>query len=120
MKALFASWRATASGGDAASSALADLAAATGGARPRVDLIIADLRLANGASGIDAIVELRSHLKAEPPALIVSGDTSAAGRAEVEAAGIRLLIKPVVASALKDAAEGALHRRAERRVGEPH
>jgi len=113
MRALFASWKATAAGGDAAAPALAALVAADGGANSSVDLIIADLRLADGASGIDAVRQLRAKLGNETPALIVSGDTSAAGRAEVESAGIRLLVKPVVARALKEAAEAALQRRAE-------
>jgi hypothetical protein len=38
----------------------------------------------------------------------VSGDTSGAAQAEVRAAGVELLVKPVVATALKEAAEGAL------------
>ena len=114
MRALFASWKATAAGGDAAATALAALAEASSGTHSGVDLIIADLRLANGASGIDAIGQLRSKLGSETPALIVSGDTSAGARAEVESAGIRLLVKPVVASALKEAAEAALQSRAER------
>ena len=104
MRALFASWKATAAGGAAAASALAALAAAEDGTHFGVDLIIADLRLADGASGIDAIMQLRSLLGSETPALIVSGDTSAAARAEVESAGIRLLVKPVVATALREAA----------------
>lgn len=108
MRALFASWKATAAGGDAAASSLAALAAAEDGAQFGVDLIIADLRLADGASGIDAIMQLRCLLGTETPALIVSGDASAAARAEVESVGIRLLLKPVVATALKDAAEAAL------------
>ena len=112
MRALFASWRATAAGGDAAASALAALAADDATSSSGVDLIIADLRLANGASGIDAIAELRSRLGIETPALIVSGDTSAAARAEVESAGIRLLLKPVVAAALREAAASALASRA--------
>ena len=116
MHALFASWKATAAGGNAAAPALAALAAACSGALPGVDLIIADLRLANGASGIDAIKELRSRLGSETPALIVSGDTSATARAEVESAGVRLLVKPVVASALKEAAEAALQSRAGPRI----
>ena len=116
MRALFASWRATAAGGDAAASALAALAAADGAARSGVDLIIADLRLANGASGIDAITQLRSRLGTETPALIVSGDTSAAARAEVESAGIRLLLKPVVAATLREAAAAALAGRANWRT----
>jgi DNA-binding NarL/FixJ family response regulator len=114
-----ASWRATAAGGDAAASALAALAALAavdGTSRAGVDLIIADLRLANGASGIDAIAELRSGLGMETPALIVSGDTSAAARAEVESAGIRLLLKPVVATTLREAAAAALQGRTEHRT----
>jgi CheY-like chemotaxis protein len=73
-----------------------------------VDLIIADLRLADGRSGIDAIASLRDAVGSGTPAVIVSGDTSAAAQAEARAAGILLLSKPVVASALKAAAESAL------------
>jgi len=112
MRALFASWTAIAAGGDAAASALAALAADDRTSRSGVDLIIADLRLGNGASGIEAIAELRSRLGMETPALIVSGDTSAAARAEVESAGIRLLLKPVVAATLREAAAAALASRA--------
>ena len=113
MRALFASWKATAVGGADASSALAALAAADGSARGEVDLIVADLRLADGKSGIDAIARLRSALGSATPALVVSGDTSGAAQAEVRAAGVELLVKPVVAAALKDAAEGALGMRAD-------
>jgi DNA-binding NtrC family response regulator len=108
MRALFASWKASAVGGADAGAALAALVAADGDARRVADLIIADLRLAEGASGIDAVGELRHALGAGTPALIVSGDTSSAAQAEVEAADIRLLLKPVVATALKEAAEAAL------------
>ena len=59
MRALFASWKAVAVGGADARSALAALAASHGSARNDVDLIVADLRLAGGASGIDAIRALR-------------------------------------------------------------
>jgi CheY-like chemotaxis protein len=118
VRALFASWKATAAGGDSAAAALAALAAADGGARSGVDLIVADLRLANGASGIDAIRQLRSKLGTETTALIVAGDTGAEARAEVESAGIRLLVKPVVASALTEAAEAALQNRAAYRTAQ--
>jgi len=100
MRALFASWKATAVGGADANSALAAITAADGTVRGDVDLIVADLRLADGKSGIDAIARLRDALGAGTPALIVSGDTSAAAQAEVRSAGIRLLLKPVVAAAL--------------------
>ncbi len=112
MRALFASWKATAVGGADASSALAALAASDGSVCGEVDLIVADLRLADGKSGIDAIARLRSALGSATPAFVVSGDTSGAAQAEVRAAGVDLLVKPVVAAALKDAAEGALGMRA--------
>ena len=76
-----------------------------------VDLIVADLRLADGKSGIDAIARLRAQLGADIPAIMVSGDTSGAAQAEVRAAGVKLLVKPVVAAALK---ERRRSRRSER------
>ena len=108
MRALFASWKALATGGTDARSALAALSAIGRAGSDGVDLIIADLRLADGASGIDAIARLRGALGQRTPALIVSGDTSDAALAEARAAGIHLLLKPVVGSALKDAAEALL------------
>jgi len=108
MRALFWSWNAIAAGGDTAGAALAALAPTQGASRQGVDLIIADLRLANGVSGIDAITELRAQVGSDTPALIVSGDTSAAARDEVESAGIRLLLKPVVAATLREASASAL------------
>jgi len=112
MGALFASWNALATGGADATSALAALAAIGRDGFNDVDLIIADLRLADGGSGIDAIADLRETLGRGTPALIVSGDTSSTAQAEVQGAGIHLLLKPVVAAALKDAAEAALRVRA--------
>jgi signal transduction histidine kinase len=102
MQALFTSWGADVFGGDDAFSALAALGEAS------VDLIVADLRLGDGASGLDAIERLRDALGAATPALVVSGDTSEGARAEALAAGVRLLSKPVVAATLKAAAETAL------------
>ena len=79
-----------------------------------MDLIVADLRLAEGQSGIDAIARLRARLGAGTPAIVVSGDTSSAAQAEVRAAGVKLLLKPVVAAALRSAAEEAVGVRADR------
>jgi CheY-like chemotaxis protein len=114
MHALFVSWNALVTVGTDASSALAALADSESSS---VDLIVADLRLAEGQSGIDAIARLRARLGAGTPAIVVSGDTSSAAQAEVRAAGVKLLLKPVVAAALRSAAEEAVgtpadHRRA--------
>ncbi len=113
MQALFASWKAIATGGTDPDSALASVRSRNGNDPVGVDLIIADLRLADGASGIGAVARLRDALGPGTPALIVSGDTSSAARAEVHSAGIHLLLKPVVATALRDAAEAALRIHSE-------
>lgn len=72
------------------------------------DLIIADLRLADNASGIEAVHALRAWLDPDTPALIISGDTTDDARTEAGEAGIALLHKPVMAPALLAAAERAL------------
>jgi len=113
MQALFASWNALAAGGSDAMTAMASLVddnRVDGDTVDigRVDLIVADLRLADGKSGIDAIARLRASLGAGVPAIVVSGDTSAEAQAEVRAARVELLVKPVVAAALKEAAERAI------------
>ncbi len=107
MHALFASWHAVATGGADARSVLAARIDGVG-----VDLIVADLRLAGGESGVEAIRQLRAHFGSDTPAIVVSGDTSTAAQAEVRAAGVKLLVKPVVAAALKVAAESAIGMRA--------
>jgi CheY-like chemotaxis protein/anti-sigma regulatory factor (Ser/Thr protein kinase) len=111
MQALFASWDAKATGGPDAALAFATLDDDDSG-NDAVDLIVADLRLADGKSGIDTIARMRERMGADTPAIIVSGDTSTAAQIEVEAAGVRLLAKPVVALALKEAAEHAILSRA--------
>jgi len=72
------------------------------------DLIVADLRLGDGESGLDAVAQLRIAAKGRSPALIVSGDTGSEARAAVAAGGFTLLAKPVVASALQAAALHAM------------
>ena len=104
MEALFTSWGARVAAG---ANAAAVFGVQSG---VRADLIVADLRLADGASGIDAVADIRAAQGSAVPALIVSGDTSETARAEACAAGITLLSKPVVASALRLAAERALER----------
>ena len=100
MCTLFASWGSRVAGGDDAPAVLAAIGAEV------PDLIVADLRLANGRSGIVAIGDLRRAFGHPTPALIVSGDTTDAARDEARAAGIAMLAKPVVAVALRHAADG--------------
>jgi len=106
MRALFAAWGARVTGAGDATGAITAL-----GVRSEPpDLIVADLRLANGKSGVGTIAALESHFGHDVAALIVSGDTSDAARSEVAAAGVTLLAKPVVAATLRRAAQCALER----------
>lgn len=66
-----------------------------------VDVVVADLRLAEGRSGVDEIGVLRRALRSAVPALVVSGDTADESRQEAARAGIALLPKPLVAEALE-------------------
>lgn len=59
------------------------------------EAVLADLRLAGGASGIDAVIAVRAQLGKELPALLVTGDVGDAQAQRAEAAGLRILAKPV-------------------------
>ncbi|MCW9035634.1 MAG: ATP-binding protein [Rhodospirillales bacterium] len=69
------------------------------------DLIIADHSLTNGASGLDAVGQLRHHYGNEIPAIILTGDTSPQKLSELTQTGIPVLHKPVRPSELIDVAE---------------
>ncbi len=97
MRALFSTWDADVAGGAHAEAVLAAL----GAAERYPDLIVADLRLADDASGLDAIARLRDELGEPVPALVVSGDLGAAAAREVRDAGFLLLAKPVVPASLE-------------------
>ena len=77
----------------AASGAAALASVADGGGQP--DLIISDLRLAHGESGIDVIERLREAMGALIPAFVISGDTAPEQLREASAGGYHLLQKPV-------------------------
>jgi signal transduction histidine kinase/CheY-like chemotaxis protein len=96
MQTLFETWGATVACGDAIES----LIAAIGELERYPDLVVADLRLADGRSGIDAVRQLRRELGMPIPAIVVSGDTGSGAEQEARAAGLMLLPKPVVASTL--------------------
>lgn len=68
-----------------------------------VDLIIADYRLGDGATGLDAIAALCAHIGRAVPVIIVTGDTSPTRIKEASASGHRLLHKPVTGEELHEA-----------------
>ena len=63
------------------------------GVRP--DLIIADYRLAEGETGIEAIRHIRQALEQETPAVLVTGDTLPESVRDMQASGFTLLHKPI-------------------------
>jgi len=91
MRGILQSWGyhvQTARSGAAALASIAD-----GSAQP--DLIISDLRLADGETGIGVIERLREALGASVPAFLISGDTAPERLREASAGGYHLLQKPV-------------------------
>ncbi|UGY22155.1 hybrid sensor histidine kinase/response regulator [Bradyrhizobium septentrionale] len=68
-----------------------------------VDLIIADYRLGDGATGLEAIEALCAHIGRAVPAFIVTGDTSPSRIKEATASGYRVLHKPISGEELHDA-----------------
>ncbi len=97
---LFATWGASVACGLDVDGAIASLGRLGG----YPDLIVADLRLGDGASGLDAIARIRDEFGTAVPAIIVSGDTGTEARMAVTKAGLALLAKPVVPAALQAAA----------------
>jgi len=58
------------------------------------DVLLVDLRLADGASGLDAIDTLRAAVGHDLPALVVTGDAGSDHMHEAQARGFAVLIKP--------------------------
>jgi two-component system, sensor histidine kinase len=65
------------------------------------DFILADLRLRENRSGIDAIRACRAALGEEVPAVLISGDTATERLIEVSVAGLTMLHKPLKAVRLR-------------------
>jgi DNA-binding response OmpR family regulator len=86
---------------------------ALGDAERYPDLVVADLRLSAGGSGIDAVQRLRDELGMAVPALIISGDISTAAERDARAAGLMLLPKPVVPTVLHALSTALIARGAE-------
>ena len=70
----------------------------------RPDIILSDLRLAEGRSGIDALRKFAEHFPGVP-SVLVTGDISAERLNELEEAGYPVLQKPVTESVLRSTIE---------------
>jgi signal transduction histidine kinase len=67
----------------------------------RPDLIIADYRLTNGQTGIQAIDRIRGALGTAVPAFLISGDTAPERLRNARESGLHLLHKPVAPMRLR-------------------
>jgi signal transduction histidine kinase/CheY-like chemotaxis protein len=115
MRGILQSWGCrvqTAASGTAALASVAD-----GGGQP--DLVISDLRLADGESGIEVIERLRETLGAPVPAFLISGDTAPERLREASAGGYHLLQKPVSPMTLRTTLNRLL-KGSEARAPSPH
>ena len=65
------------------------------------DLVIADYRLEQGQTGVDAIATLRERFGAKLPAIVVTGSTMTGHDREAQDKDFHLLIKPVVPNKLR-------------------
>jgi signal transduction histidine kinase len=65
------------------------------------DFIVADLRLREDETGIDAVGALRARLGDAIPAVLISGDTAPEQLRKVSAAGLTMMHKPVKAVRLR-------------------
>jgi two-component system, sensor histidine kinase len=96
MLGLLQAWGCVAQGAADGAAALACVAA---GFKP--DAVLADLRLAGGASGIAAIEALRAVVSSALPALVVTGDVGSENARAAQAQGYAVLAKPIKAMALR-------------------
>jgi signal transduction histidine kinase len=106
MTVLFETWGARVAGGGDVDTLLDALGAVEG----YPDLVVADLRLGAGASGIEVVRKLRDELGITVPALLVSGDLGPAAERDARAAGLLLLDKPVVPAILHATATALIAR----------
>jgi len=104
MRTLFETWGAVVVGGATPGALLANV----GELERYPDLIVADLRLADNRSGIDAVRQLRDEMGFAIPAIVVSGDTATRAVHAARKAGLTLLPKPVVGATLRAAAITAM------------
>lgn len=81
--------------------AVGSIAAVKIAASEPIDLILSDMRLAVGDSGIEAVAQVRK-LQPDARAVLVTGDTAPERLREAQATGLALLHKPVTLARLMD------------------
>lgn len=104
MEKLISSWDAEVYSADSARDAVATVV----NIEDSIDLIIADYRLRNKKTGVEAIQLIREELNHDVPAMIITGDTSPDRLRQITSAGFVVLHKPVSAAILRSAIQQKL------------
>ncbi len=76
-------------------------------------LILADYRLREGETGLDAIERICRHCQRDIPSIIITGDTAPERLREVERSGLTMLHKPVDPNQLRNALAAVMRCRAK-------
>jgi len=76
------------------------------------ELILADYRLRDDKTGVEAIAEIRRHIGKNVPALVITGDVAAERLSELDAQGLVVLHKPVSPARLRVSMQQATKGRA--------
>ena len=97
MQQLFDQWGYRSILASSAADAIEQLAILDAG----IDVIIADYRLRDNQTGVEAINLVREEFNLDVPGIIITGDTAPERIAEAERSGYRLLHKPVSAAELR-------------------
>lgn len=84
-----------------ASASVADALVQLGEVGKKPDLIIADYRLREGATGIEAIKAIRERCGAATPAVLITGDAAAEYLKQAQEQGFPVLHKPVAPAKLR-------------------
>ena len=100
LEAVLKSWGATLAAFSSVSACLA-WAHNVDAAHVPPDLLIVDLRLEEGHTGVEVITALRSHFKRKIPSIVVTGSTMTGHEQEAQDLDFHLLIKPVVPNKLR-------------------
>ena len=74
------------------------------------DLIISDLRLRDHETGIEVIERMRAEYNDTIPAMLITGDTSAARISDAQKSGLLVLHKPVPNGKLRAAIANLMHK----------
>jgi signal transduction histidine kinase/CheY-like chemotaxis protein len=111
IRSVLESWDCTVLSAASGARALAMIAAG-GGAPDRVapDLVMVELRLRGGHTGLQALADVRRQIGREVPAIVLTSDSGPEGIKELAGVDVSVLVKPFGPDHLRNALEAMLAR----------